>query len=186
MTIYKLFFVGLSFLVVTMLTSSQANLHVFGAPNAAPSNADCGVELIWDGPSYHFMQTCCWTETDPGDPEGIELYYCQMCDYNPETKTASGCGEKYPQGPAVPPSGPVAPQQEGVLEQPPTTDNPPIKSGDSVFSNDDDKVLDEQQPTFSVRNDANVPLNEGGLEQEEETADDGNNENIPQNSVAQR
>jgi hypothetical protein len=153
-------------MVISLIFSISIS-NVYAAPNAAPSNADCGVELSWDGPSYAFVQTCCWTESDPADPEGIELYFCQMCDYNPETKTASGCGEKYPQGPPRPPSGPVAPQQEDVLEQPSTENAPPIRSDNSVGPNDDNNAIDEQQSTNPTFNPNKGTISEENLVQDQ-------------------
>jgi hypothetical protein len=104
---------------------------------------------------------CCWTETEEGDSEQIEIYKCQRCFVEPNG--AFNCAPSYPNpNPTGPTTGEdISPGDTGVLEQPPQTNNPPIKSGDSVIPNDDGKVLNQQQPDFQVRNDANVPLNEG-------------------------
>jgi hypothetical protein len=96
--------------------------NVFAAPNAAPSNAECKeYTTSIPGQGFTTVTDCCWTETDPDDPEGIELYYCQEC-------TQNGCAEKRPasQGPTRPPSGPVAPLQGGVLEQLEQNEQPPL------------------------------------------------------------
>jgi hypothetical protein len=102
--------VAISVLVVTLAYSSISAFNVFAVQRGeAPPNADCDENPISD------TAQCCWTETDPNDPEGIELNWCQSCSTN-------GCNPKFPApvGPRPPPSGPVAPLQGGVLEQTPT------------------------------------------------------------------
>jgi hypothetical protein len=129
-----LIFVVISVLVVALVYSSISAFNVFAVQRGdAPPDADCEVDVFSDT-SY-----CCWTETDPGDPEGIELNYCQSCSTNgcnpkrpdrrPEGPTT---GEEISPGvtggleqPATPrPFDPTAPLQGGVLQQqqtPPTS-----------------------------------------------------------------
>jgi hypothetical protein len=127
----------ISVLIIALVYSSISAFNALAVPSEIPSNADC-----WTQPSKApggYITTCCWSETDPGDPEGIELEYCQGCDYDPSTKTVGDCTPKVQQGPNPPPSGPLAPLQGGVLEQP-------------------------EQPLFGGQNDAGVPPT-GGIEQ---------------------
>jgi hypothetical protein len=124
-------FVVISVLVVALVYSSISAFNVFAlVPDEAPPNAECvsfGGNLV----TYR----CCWTETDPDDPEGIELYYCHICP------PSGRCGEKFPasSAPTPPVFDPTAPLQVGVLEQP-------------------------EQPLFGGQNDAGVPPT-GGIEQ---------------------
>jgi hypothetical protein len=106
--------VVISVLVVALIYSSTSAFNVFGlVPDEAPSNAEChsfGTQV-----SNLITWRCCWTETDPNDPDGIELYWCQYC-------TRHGCDPKKPASQGRP-TGPAAPLQEGVLEQP---EQPPL------------------------------------------------------------
>lgn len=142
----------ISVFVVALVYSSISGFNVFAAPKEAPSSAECK-EYSTSNAVYGFFTVtdCCWTETDPNDPEGIELYWCQSC-------TQNGCSEKRPasQGPTPPPPGPVAPLQGGVLEQ-----------------------LQNDQPPLFGRNEAAVPPT-GGIEQPFTTTTPPLFGNIPQ------
>lgn len=88
------------------------------------------------------------------------VLYCTICD---ATNPPSNCSQRYP--------------HIEYKEEPPTTDDPPIKSGDSVFPNNDEKVLDEQQPNpTSPLADKRFPTDKVGvLEQPEDSS--ANNQN---------
>ena len=104
-------FVVISVLVVALVYVSISALNVFAAPNKAPPNADCVLE---DVPGVtDKVQTCCWTEMTYGSSFAVK--FCQHCNSD-----GTGCGLKTQIGLTSPPSGPVAPLQGGVLEQPPT------------------------------------------------------------------
>ena len=75
----------ISFLVLALIYSSPSTFNVFGAPPSDPPGAACWTHAT-GGPGQ-YTTTCCWTETDPADPEGIEIDYCQHCDYDPSTQT---------------------------------------------------------------------------------------------------
>jgi hypothetical protein len=125
-----LIFVVISVLVIALAYSSISAFNVFAAQRGdAPSDADCEEDVFTD------TTYCCWTETDPSDPEGIDLNYCQSCSTN-------GCEPKRPdRRPEGPTTGEgISPGVTGGLEQPPTFSpfNPaaPLQGG----------VLEEQQP----------------------------------------
>ncbi len=89
---------------------------------------------------------CCWTETDPADPEKIEIYLCQHC-FISDGKVE--CNPPEPDPTPIPPTTreDISPGDTEILEQTPTTNNPSIKSDNSVFPNEDSNVLYESQPS---------------------------------------
>jgi hypothetical protein len=109
---------------------------------------------------------CCWTETDPADPEKIEINKCQSCEV--PHKGVINCDSPFPD-PTAPPTTKedISPGDTGVLEQPPRTDDQPIKSGDSVFPNENNKVLDETQPTSPTFNSNKGTIIEENLAQDQ-------------------
>ncbi len=114
----------ISFLVLALIYSSPSTFNVFGAPPSDPPGAACWTHAT-GGPGQ-YTTTCCWTETDPADPEGIEIDYCQHCDYDPSTQTQSGCGDPFPPSAPNPGSGRIPPgdiprfelEQNSPLAQP--------------------------------------------------------------------
>lgn len=91
------------------------------------------------------VRTCCWN--DAGGPPALRNFVCQKCRLD-----SSGgwtvCEPKKPQSLEQPPtsqtSGPAAPLQDGVLEQPPTQGvAPPLTQGQGVLPQDG--VLEEPQ-----------------------------------------
>jgi hypothetical protein len=132
----------LPLLFVPLVYSISSIPNVCAAPREPGfdhPNAEC-VTRATDIPGGYETE-CCWSETDE---EGISINYCQRCDYDPTTRTHSGCGEKYPMDapPPTPTPSPTVPgtvPEDGVLEQP-------------------------EQPLFGGQNDAGVPPT-GGIEQ---------------------
>ena len=122
-------FMFVSFMAAALICTPSSTSSVFSEPmdpNYSPEN--CKSE-----DKYGYV-TCCWKKGGKT--------YCQACKTDGKTIQ---CGKV--QGPIglIPgQSGPVFQEDNGVLEQPPITNNPPIKSENS-FPNDDDKVLDEHQ-----------------------------------------
>ncbi|MDN5846232.1 MAG: hypothetical protein L0H53_08165 [Candidatus Nitrosocosmicus sp.] len=102
---------------------------------------------------------CCDLDTSNGN------MWCTTCD---DTNPPSNCSQRELQ----------------MKEQPPTTDDQPTKSGDSVFPNEG-KVLDEQQPKpkSPLTDQRALPGNEGVLEQSETSANNGDAENNPLNEA---
>ena len=91
------------------------------------------------------MYMCCWTEIDPTDPEQIEIYKCQSCIL--ENNVIDCTPVKPDLSPSPTREEDMSPGDSGVMEQPPSQNEPPIKSDESLFPNDDSEVSDEQQPT---------------------------------------
>ena len=155
-------FMFVSFIAAALICSSSSTSSVFSVPmdpNYSPEN--CKKE-----DKYGYV-TCCWKKDGQT--------YCQACKTDGKTVT---CGKV--QGPIglIPgQSGPVFQGDDGVLEQPPTTNNPPIKS-DNSFPNDDDKVLEEQQsnPNPPLTNQRVPAGNVGILEQLEDSSNNQNSE----------
>ena len=114
--------------------------------------------------------TCCWTETDPADPEQIEIYKCQYCILK------NNVIECTPVKPDPSPSSTrdedISPGDIGVIEQPPTENEPPIRSDNSVSPNEDSNVIDEQQsnPNSPLTNERVPTGNVGVLEQLEDSS----------------
>ena len=146
----------ISFITTALIFSSAPTSSVFSEPmdpNYSPEN--CKSE-----DKYGYV-TCCWKKDGKT--------YCQACKTDGKTVQ---CGKvQGPIGLVPDQSGPVFQGDDGVLEQPPITNNPPIKS-DNSFPNDDDKVLDEQQsnPNTPLTNQRVPAGNVGILEQLEDSA----------------
>jgi hypothetical protein len=140
----SLHIVVISVLVVAISYSSIfTTFRVHAAPPGlgfGDPNADCWTQAT-DTPGG-YVTTCCWAETDVNDPEKIEIEVCQQCDYDPTTRTHSGCGNTYPAPASTPTTGEnIAPGDTGVLEQPPTSSpfdpTAPLQGG----------VLEQQEQT---------------------------------------
>lgn len=147
-------FIFVSFIAVALICSPLSISIVFSEPmdpNYSPEN--CKSE-----DKYGYV-TCCWKKDGKT--------YCQACKTDGKTIQ---CGKvQGPIGLVTGESGPVFQGDDDVLEQPPTTNIPSIKS-DNSFPNDDDKVLDEQQLTPDTPStNQRVPAgNAGTLEQLED------------------
>ena len=138
-------------MIIFMIFSvSLSNVYaVPKSPEFANSN-ECWTKA-GEGPG-EFYSTCCWTVVDA---EGIELDYCQTCEYDPSTKTHSGCSDVYPADRTIPGTGRLPPgslDDMPTLEQAPSENEPPIKSDNSISPNEDSNVLDESQPTNPIFN----------------------------------
>jgi hypothetical protein len=119
----RVIFVALPLLFVPLVYGFSSTPDACAAPNVAPTGAQCWTYPLSDSPG-NYVTTCCWTEVDA---EGIEIEYCQHCDYNPSTGTHSGCGEAHPIGaqqptPTPPTFGRLPP---GVLDDLPTLEQVP-------------------------------------------------------------
>lgn len=108
-----LIFVAISVLVVAFAIISYLGFEAFAVPrdpNYVP-NEKCMPNM--DGTRL----TCCWDEPDILNP-GEFIHWCQSCDFD-----GGNCGEVFSQSPQ--PTGPFAPPQDGVLEQPPAPPSDP-------------------------------------------------------------
>lgn len=136
--IFDKLFLAFLFLLITLVTSSQTSLYVLGAPKSPEfTNSNACYTEAGSSPGKYYT-TCCWTVVDA---EGIELDYCQTCDYDPSTKTTSGCGEVYPSNKISPGSGRLPP---GGLDDIPTLEQTP----------------DSSPPQFGEGIKADIPLTE--------------------------
>ena len=97
--------------LVTGLISSPISVKPIFAepPDPGFGGGDC--YSAWGGD----WLTCCWTETDPNDPEGIEIHKCQDCIIEEPQPI---CGHPYP-GFYKDPKGP------GIIAPPPSGKAPP-------------------------------------------------------------
>jgi hypothetical protein len=123
--------------------------------------------------------TCCWKETDE---EGISIDYCQNCNIDTETgDITNDCGEKHP-WPFSPPTTEenIVPGVEGGIEQPPTENEPPIRSDNSVSPNDDSSATDDQQPNPSspITNQRVPAGNVGVLEELEDSSNSKSEDSV--------
>lgn len=167
-------FIVASFLIVLIVCSSSIVINGFGAPksqNFGSSDAQCWTETPEPG---SYVTTCCWDVTDPNDPEGIELEYCQRCDYDPTTKTHSGCSEvtqerTEPSGIERLPLGslkdvPII-NQEPIISPPNVNDenkeivpSTGVKEQDSQTNEFIDNQTDEVDGLPTIKNNENLPL----------------------------
>lgn len=159
---------AISFFVTILAYSSSASFQVYGAPPSSgfKGASECYTQAI--GPPGTYITDCCWGETDPGDPEQIEMRYCQQCEYDPSTKKHGPCSEVVKEGqvpendrlPAVDSKdlpaleqGPTTPSQSegkntvnmpltGTIEQSPQANTSPD-------GQDDD---DDENAVFDVKN----------------------------------
>jgi hypothetical protein len=144
----RVIFMILPLLFVPLVYGISSTPGSCAAPNVAPTGAQCWTYPLSDSPG-NYITTCCWTEVGA---EGIEIEYCQHCDYDPSTGTHSGCGEAHPVGaqqptPTPPTFGRLPPGVLGdlpTLEQLPTT--PPPLFGRNVESIQPTESI-EQPPT---------------------------------------
>jgi hypothetical protein len=107
---------------------------------------------------YLGAHKCCWTETEEGDPEQIEINMCQYCYIE---KGVVDCLPPFPDNSASPTTGEnIVPGDTGGLEQPPTSSpfNPAAPLQEGVL-----EQLPDQPPLFG-RNEGAVPPT-GGIEQ---------------------
>ena len=156
-------FVVISVVVVSLVYSSSSTSDVFALTRGPVICQLVGSETD--------LYECCQTETD----DDIEIQWCTLCDTAlPE---GSQCTERQPgrifgaleQPPTPPPSGPAAPLQGGVLEQPPSQGvAPPLTRGQGVLPEDgalqqlptDEGTAAEESPTTEET----VPVCQEGLE----------------------
>jgi hypothetical protein len=106
------------------------------------------------------VYVCCWTETEEGDPEQIEINKCQSCEV-PHNGVID-CKPPFPDPTAPPTTGEnIAPGDTGVLEQPPTSSpfNPAAPLQGGVL----EQLQDDQPPLFGRNEGAAQPT--GGIEQ---------------------
>jgi hypothetical protein len=152
---------------VTMIYSIALVLSItYSSAYAAPPEHTGNCVYKYQGDRYE----CCWTETDPNDPEQIEIYKCQTCWTD---KGTVNCTSPYPDQRAPPTTGEnIVPEVEGGIEQPPTENAPPIRSDNSVGPNDDNNAIDEQQSNSNPPlTDQRIPAgNVGILEQLEDSS----------------
>jgi hypothetical protein len=108
-----LIFVVISVLVVALVHSSYSGFEAFAEPK--DPKWDTAESCVYHGEVEG--TTCCWGETDILDPEGEAIIWCQTCKV-----VAGGHEECGPVGVDLDRSstGPLAPLEDGVLEQPPT------------------------------------------------------------------
>lgn len=152
--------------IVLVLSITLAD--AYAVPPTAPEN--CQVD---DSADKDLWQ-CCWTETDPADPEKIEIYKCQHCWIE---NGAVECSTPGPDPSPFPTRGEdISPGDTGVVEQPPETNQPSIKSGDSVFPNDGGNVLDDSQPTNPTFNSNKGTIIDKNLAQDQPMQFSSNNE----------
>ncbi len=155
--------------------------NVYAAPMSPEftNSNECWTVPQPDAPGV-YASTCCWTVVDA---EGIELDYCQTCDYDPFTRTHSGCSDVYRADMVSPDTGRLPPSSLGdmpVLEQPPKTNEPPIRSDNSVGPNDDSNAIDEQQSNpNSPQSEQRVPAgNVGVLEELEDSSNSKSEDSV--------
>ncbi|MGH9984962.1 MAG: hypothetical protein ACRD8W_13515 [Nitrososphaeraceae archaeon] len=130
----------ISVLVVALVYSpATTTFYVFAAPPVEEflNSGDCRVPPSLQTGSY---VTCCWNN--------MRGYLtCQTCQWtqNVGYSNCSNVESALEQTPTPPPSGPAAPLQDGVLEQPPGQGvAPPLTRGQGVLPQDG--VLQQQEP----------------------------------------
>lgn len=162
--------------MITAFTFTLALSITLSNTYAEPPHGGADCETT-DKNDYWEVLWCCWTETDPTDPEKIEIFKCQNCtiiDGNVD------CDPAVPDPKPAPPTTreDIAPEVEGGIEQPPTENEPPIRSDNSVSPNDDSNVIDKQQsnPSSPITDQRVPPGNVGILKQLEDTSNNQNSE----------
>jgi hypothetical protein len=157
---------------VTMISSIALVLSVtMSSAYAIPPEHPESCQI--DDTADQDLWQCCWTETDPSDPEQIEIYKCQHCWID---NGKVDCSTPDPDPSPFPTrEEDISPGDSGVIEQPPSDNTPPIRSDNSVSPNQDSNIIDETQPNSNPPQfDQRVPAgNVGILEQLE---DSSNNE----------
>ena len=153
---------AIAFTLVLFITLS----NVYAVPPEHGGNCESEEDLTPGVPSFW----CCWTETDPSDPEQIEINKCQHCWIE---NGVVDCAPPVPD-PNAPPTTKedISPGDTGVIEQPPSETTPPIRSDNSVAPNEDSNAIDEQQsnPRLPLTNERVPPGNVGILKQLEDTS----------------
>jgi hypothetical protein len=102
-----LIFVVISVLVVALMYSSVSTSGVFAVP---PDDNFGGRNCVIHD---DLTVTCCWQEPDLNNP-GEEVSWCQTCNLDP-----TDCG------PLRSSTGPFAPPQDGILDEPPAPPSGP-------------------------------------------------------------
>ena len=166
--------------IALVLSITPSNVNAVD-PDQGWHDGQCDPPLFYPDKTVYI---CCWTETEEDDPEKIEINKCQRCEV-PHGGVIN-CDPPFPD-PTAPPTTKedISPENTGGIEQPPPkTNEPPIKSGDSVAPIDDSNSIDEQQPNSnSPAIDQRVPPgNVGGLEQLDDSSNNQNSE--PEDSVS--
>jgi hypothetical protein len=130
------------FMITTIVLVLSITMSTAYAVPPYPGGGDCEETGDLAGAATF---VCCWTETDSNDPEQIEINKCQECWVD---NGVVDCAPPFPD-PNAPPTTEenIVPEIEGGIEQPPTESNPPIRSDNSIFPNENSKVLDESQPS---------------------------------------
>jgi hypothetical protein len=146
--ILPLLFVPLVFGMSSTPDAMAVPPDTHAAGNCESTGSAHGIEFLW----------CCWTETDPADPEQIEINRCQSCQIIDNSKVI--CDPPVPDPSAPPTTGEnIVPGVTGGLEQPPTFSpfDPTAPQGGVL------EQLPDQPPLFG-RNEASVPPT-GGIVQ---------------------
>jgi hypothetical protein len=146
-------FVVISLLIVAALPLTYTTVVTAAPPEQGWHDGQCSPPDIIEDADGAYLGTaydCCWTETDPADPEQIEIYKCQFCYVPAEGAGGPHCDPPRPGSTAPPTTGEnIVPGDTGVLEQPPTfapfDPTAPLQGG----------VLEQQEPptppTFAPR-----------------------------------
>ena len=137
------------------------------APGFGSSDAQCWTRA--DPPPNHYTTTCCWNETDA---EGIELRYCQHCDYDPATKTHSGCGEAH-----------TVEYERSTVPSGNLDDLPTLETVPSEESSQDESPTNNQNSNGAnlplTQNRENLPLNNEFTELQEQEQEQERVDNTP-------
>jgi hypothetical protein len=117
-------FVVISLLIVAALPLTYTTVVTAAPPEQGWHDGQCSPPDIIEDADGAYLGTaydCCWTETDPADPEQIEIYKCQFCYVPAEGAGGPHCDPPRPGSTAPPTTGEnIVPGDTGVLEQPPT------------------------------------------------------------------
>jgi hypothetical protein len=119
---------------------------------AAPTDPkwDTGTCYNWE---YSALRTCCWQEPDILNP-GETIAWCQTCNLD-----GTNCGAVFFRSS----TGPLAPPQDGVLEEPLTPPTGPFAPPGGFGILQQQPLTTLTQPPLFGRNDATVPLQGGGV-----------------------
>jgi hypothetical protein len=100
-------------LAVALVHSSYSGFEAFAEPRDPNWGVGgyCTQYTSIDAVVLNDRMICCWDETDILDPEGEKIVWCQDCDSG-----GNNCGPIELEHTST---GPIAPLEDGVLEQPP-------------------------------------------------------------------